>query len=166
MSERFEEYYARRTEITPDLGCIRELGFDSVLDAPAGTYTLLYRKDDSPDFSQNACQHYSGMIGEAVCIGIQENVNSFHYEHWKEGELQRLLSYNSDYSWHMAAGNPEEWEALELFSEEGLNLALSCFEEEFHEQIRQAWKTKEIREGDQFPTIIEMEAYQGVLRHL
>ncbi|MDQ7825300.1 MAG: hypothetical protein RDV48_21040 [Candidatus Eremiobacteraeota bacterium] len=166
MSGRFEEYYVRRTERAPDPRFMEEHKGLSLMEAPAGTYVLLHRNEDLLDFSGNECRHYSLMTGEAIYTGVQENVGAFHYEHWKEGALERLLSYNSDYFWHKVEGTAEEWESKVLFTEEGLRSSLQCYDEEFHERIRQAWEKKEIKEGDQFPPISETEAYQGLLGSL
>jgi len=163
---RFEVYYARRTGIEIDSKFLKDNMFEFVLDELPGRYFILTRNDGSLDFDQNSCHYYSKMIGEAVYIGISENVNSFHYEHWKEDQLLRLLWYNSDYPWHRVEGTPEEWEKQVLFTEDGLKLALKCYDEEFHEKIREAWERKQIRQDDQFPSINEMDAYNDLESYL
>ncbi|MBF0121539.1 MAG: hypothetical protein HQK79_22135 [Desulfobacterales bacterium] len=166
MSERFEVYYVRKKSGKTELDSLEKKEIDLILNAPADKFILLKYINDSPDISRNSCQYYSKIIGESIYIGIQENVNSFHYEHWKEGKLLRLLSYNSDYQWHTVSGVPEEWEKNVLFRDDKLELILKCYEENFHEEIRKAWEMKNIKQGDQFPSIIEIEAYNGLLNYL
>ncbi|GAK57169.1 hypothetical protein U27_04134 [Candidatus Vecturithrix granuli] len=165
MSARFEEYYGRKTGMKPDLDYIRREGLESILDTAPGKYVLLRRTDSPPDIWQNDCQHFSKMIDEAIYIGIQENDGSFHYEHWNEGKQLRLLSYNSDYSWHRVLGEPDEWEKHALFSNDILQRNLECFDNS-HDEIKKAWERKHIREGDQFPAIHEIEAYCGVIDYI
>jgi hypothetical protein len=158
MSARFSEYYARKTEAGPDIEFLKKNGLLSILEAPEGKCILIKSEDDSPDIHQNECQFYSRVIGEAVYIAVQENVGLFHYEHWKEGQLLRLLSYNSDYNWHTVSGDPEEWEKEVLFTDEKLKETLGCYDEESHADIQRAWEEKHITEGAQFPSINETEA--------
>ena len=163
MSLHFEVYYVRTASIPPDRDFIYANRLLRVLGLEAGEFFLAKQNNDSPDINDNNCRHYSGMVGECIYIGIQDNVGLFHYEHWKEGVLQRILSYNSDYSWHHVEGKPEQWEREILFSEDRLNDAISCYDEEMHGVIRAAWEARQIHEGDQFPAIFEMDAYGGLV---
>lgn len=165
MSERYEEYYARQTSIKPDLAFIRRQGYDRLLASPPGQYTLIKRTDDSPAMSHNDCRQISQFVGEAIYVAVQENVGSFHYEHWKEGTQLRLLSFNSDYSWHKVLGEPEAWEEHALFTDDILKRNLGCYDDS-HDQIKKAWQTRHIKEGDRFPAIHECEAYRGVVSFL
>ncbi|ALG68117.1 hypothetical protein [Beggiatoa leptomitoformis] len=52
----------------------------------------------------------------AQYFGLEPDKEQLFYEHWKEGNLVRALTYNVTVGWEKVEGTPELWEA-DFFSE-------------------------------------------------
>ena len=118
-----------------------------------GPFVVASDEPGEAPFEDRDLADVSKEFGEVIYLAEQENVGFFHYEHWCGGKLVRRLKYNDDYHWLSVEGETEPWEEDGFFSDAALNLLLSAWDPDQHDEIRAIWARKRIRAENLFPLL-------------
>ncbi len=111
---------------------------------------------------------------EIIWLSFQKQVDAFEFQHWKNGVLERRLTYGCyerERTWEKVEGEPEPWEARALFATESL-------EREVHQlrvhppkgrsvarqeaALRAIWRERRLSVGSQTPMIFGRDAAKAV----
>src|SRR5579864_6560475 len=74
----------------------------------------------TPSFEPEDLAQLSRDFGEALSIAVQHVADLAIYDHFVDGARVRGLTFAGEAGWVRVTGEPEEWEAPALFSDEKL----------------------------------------------
>src|ERR1043166_4054756 len=117
MSYHFAAHYVR-LPLSPSASRWLEAEAIELAHGPQDKYACV-RIDDSlsGEADRELLQVLSDSGGAAFYLCVQANVGWFEYQHWRNGERSRTLTYLTDSGgWTQAEGEPEAWEAECFFA--------------------------------------------------
>ena len=119
-------------------------------DLPASLWWICQYGDDFPDGlfeGREMTVELSVQLGEVIFVCLDSANDQLEYEHSRDGQVLRKLTWASDGSestWLSVAGEPESWERTVLFSPPRLSHALERLEWQMEDLgADAAWLTRE-----------------------
>ena len=111
----------------------------------------------------------TALRSDALWLSYQSVVDSFEFQHWRDGHCVRELVYGafeSERTWERASGVPEVWEAEALFPRQALERELAAATDERQRQrVLHQWAYREIAAGGDRPTLNARECARAVSFH-
>lgn len=125
-------------------------------------------RDDLSPPEQKLKELSASLKTDVIWVTFQTTAGSFIFHRWEAGEQVRALWYAcaNEGTWDRVNGNAEPWEAKEFWSRVALEGLLKSVETEAERQnLKQLWKDKIIRQGQNEPEVNCEDVVRAVMEY-